>query len=219
MEYDISKELGTMTTDLSEMQNKLSMGDNSEAGRMYLTNDQSAIATSGYFESYKVFNNSTIRSIENGYTSKIKYYDWDSKDFLMFNMDTPDGSNLILKADDEEFLEENVTLTWQGKQLNGNVHQNFHYSEILNDINLKELQKIGLDIILPVPNFNVYKFQKIFVLLINQGMREINPLVNDKLSGEWLITEIHFIIEGGAFKQRLRLLRRDLGFSQEEVAE
>jgi len=219
MNFDISKELGLLTADLSEMQNKINTENTSDATSMYLTNDQSAISSSAYFESYRIFNNSTIKSIEKGYATKIKYYDWQSKDFLIFNVDSITDENLILKADDKEFLDENVTLTWEGKQVNDNVHENFHYSTVQNDINLNELQKIGMEIILPTPNFNLYKFQKIFVLLINQGMREINPLVNHKLSGEWIISEVHFLYDKGAFKQKVKLLRRSLGFSQEETSD
>jgi hypothetical protein len=74
-----------------------------------------------------------------------------------------------------------------------------------------------MEVTLPTPNFNLYKFMKIYVLLVNQGNKEINPIFNKKLSGEWLITDIGFVMEDDKLKQKVKLVRRNLGFSEEEI--
>ena len=219
MNFDLNKQLGLLTSDLNEIQNKLSLAETSDASFLYLTNDSASSATPGYFESYKIFNNSTGQSIKQGYSNKIKYYDWKSKEFLIFNLESmTTDKDVILKSDDEEFLKENVRQFWEGKFINNNAHENYHYSNVQNSVNLNELQKIGLEVILPNLNFNIYRFMKIYVLLINQGITTINPLFNKKLSGEWIVIENQFFLDfSGNMKQKVKLIRRGLGFSQEEV--
>jgi len=220
LNFDLSKQTGILTGGINEIQKKLNLSEESDASFIYLTNDRSSSNTPNYFESYKVFNTSTMRSVKQGYINRVKYYDWKSKEFLIFDVGSNnDDSNLILKADDEEFLRENISFLWEGKLLNNNAHDNYHYSLIQNKMNLNEIQKMGLEIILPNPNFNLYRYMKVFILFINQGMKEINPLLNKKLSGEWLIVEVQFFISEGNMKQKVKLIRRDLGFSQEEGEE
>jgi putative chitinase len=217
MNFDLSKQTGILTGDLNQIQEKLSLTKENDALKLYLTNDLNASSSPNFFESYKVFNTSTSKSIKQGYVNRIKYYDWKTKEILIFDIGTNDNdNNLLLKAEDQEFFNENIKHNWEGKIIDDNAHDNYHYSNIQNKINLNELQKIGVEIVLPNLNFNLYRMMKIYMLFINQGMKEINPVFNKKLSGEWLITEISFFLDGNDFKQKVKLIRRDLGFSQEE---
>ena len=217
LNFDLSKQTGILTGGLNEIQKKLSLAEETDALFMYLSNDRSVSSTPNYFESFKVFNTSTTRSVKEGYSNRIKYYDWNSKEFLIFNIDSiTNDDNVILKADDEEFFRENIKHTWEGKLLTNNAHDNYHYSYVQNKLNLNEIQKMGLEITLPNPNFNIYRYMKIYVIIINQGMKEINPVFNKKLSGEWLIVENQFFMSDGELKQKVKLIRRELGFSQEE---
>jgi putative chitinase len=220
LKFDISKQYGISTGGLNEIQKKLSLAEEGDANFIYLTNDQSGSAKPNYFETYKVFNTSTTRSIKQGYTNRVKYYDWKSKEFLIFDVDSiNDDNNVILKSDDDEFLRENVKHLWEGKLLNNNAHDNYHYSFVQNKLNLNEIQKVGMEIILPNINFNLYRYMKVYILIVNQNMNVINPLLNKKLSGEWLIVDIEYFMNENEFKQKVRLIRRDLGFSQEEENE
>ena len=219
LNFDLTKQTGILTGGLNEIQDKLALGKENEALYMYLTNDQSSSTTPNYFESYKIFNSSTSKSIKEGYNNRVKYYDWQSKELLIFNMGTiTNDDNVILKAEDDEFFKENIKQHWEGRLLSNNAHGNYHFANIQNNININEIQKIGIEVILPNPNFNLYRFMKIYVLLLNQGITEINPLHNKKLSGEWLIIDIQLYFDGGAMKQKVKMIRRDLGFSQEEVS-
>lgn len=220
MNFDLNKQLGLLTSDLSEIQNQLSLAESSDdASFLYLTNDQASSGIPGYFESYKVYNSSTSTSIKEGYSNKVKYYDWKTKEFLIFDIESiTTDKDVILKSDDTEFLQDNIRQHWEGKYINNNAHDNYHYSNIQNNINLNNIQKIGIEVILPNLNFNIYRFMKIYVLIINQGMTTINPLFNKKLSGEWIVTEIQFFLDfDGSMKQKVKLIRRGLGFSQEEA--
>lgn len=215
--FDLKKQLGIVSGGINEIQDKLAMVEEREATAIYLSNDGSGKHTSNYFETYNIYNNSTNLSIKRGYENFVKYYDWDTKDLLIFNMGSiTNPDNVILKAEDSEFLKENVSHLWEGKLLK-NTHDNYHYANIQNEINLDEIQKIGLEIILPNLNFNIYRFMKVFVMFINQGDQMINPKYNAKLSGEWLIIDIQFFMEDNVMKQRVKLIRKDLGFSQEEA--
>ena len=220
---NISEQLGIISTDLNHIQKSLKQEETDSVSFVYLTNDGHAQGTTNYFESHRIFNRSTLKSIQTGYSNKVSFYDWGQKDLLIFRTDslttnTPDR-NVILKSEDTEFLTENVRYHWEGKLLRNNVHKNYHYSSRQNINNLNEIQKIGMEVILATPNYNIFKFMKIYVLMINQGLVEISPLINTKLTGEWLVTDIEFFMTSNQLKQKVTLVRRDLGFSSEEVEE
>jgi hypothetical protein len=81
-----------------------------------------------------------------------------------------------------------------------NSHKNFNYSVVQNRLNLDELVKISIDIELPNPNFNLYKFQKIFISFINSSPTPTAGLVQERLKGDWLIIDVSFIFSGGKMK-------------------
>lgn len=220
LSINISDQLGVTSNDLGHILDQLNIAGDTSATTVVLSNDRTLNGTSNYFESFKIFNTSTKRSIEEGYASRVKYYDWKTKSFLMFDTETfksTNSNNLILKSDDETFQKENVRRFWEGKIVDNNAHNNYLYTSRQNISNLNELQKLGIQIILPVPNYNIYRFMKIYIMLINQNMDQINPIFNAKLSGDWLVTESTFFLDDNILKQRIKLVRREAGFSQEEI--
>ena len=76
-----------------------------------------------------------------------------------------------------------------------------------------------MEVDLPKPNFNLYIMQNITVLLINQGSTVDRPLYNTKLSGDWLIVDIRYVLTINGLIQKVALTRRDLGFSPEELGD
>ena len=220
MNFDISKNFGIPMTGLSQIHKQLSLTQENTSGLLFLTNDLLMSNTNNFFESYKVYNNSTDISIRNGYSNIVRYYKYNEKTLLDFNITSiTDDKNLILRTDDLEFLDDNVRYKWRGKQIENNVHDNFHYSHVQNELNISELHKIGMEVILPNINFDIYRYMKIYILIINQGMTEINPVFNSKLSGEYIVldTQIFLDTSSNSFKHKLNLIRRDLGASQEEI--
>jgi hypothetical protein len=216
---DISKELGISNTGINEIVKSLNQED---ASRNVLTNDFAAKNSNYYFENYTIINNSTSISLKKGYLTKVKYYDQLKKNFLVFNVDsiTSDtDKSIILKGapQDEKFFNENINLTYNGKLDEDNMHKNFNYAPTQNKINYAELDKIGMIIELINPNYNLYKFQNIYLILSNQKPSVSRAHINGRLTGQWMITDISFTFTGGNFRQRVELTRRDLQLHPEEL--
>lgn len=174
------------------------------------------------YESYEVMNQSTKISIDNGYKTIIHYYDktgnWDQKagTFLRFNLETnTDGKGIVMKSfpndtKDNGFYKKNIKRVYLQPLDIDNTHKNFNYSLVLNEYNNEELDKLKIKITMRNPNFNFYKFQKIkvYVMNVSAGQTEI---VNERLSGGWLIKEINFYFDNeSGLKQELEMIKREL---------
>jgi len=216
-DFDISEQKGITTATFNKIIEDLGGSKQIGTTPLFLTNDRSASKSPLFFEEYKLFNSSTFRSIQKGYSNQITYYSHNEKSFLIFDIDSINDENkLILKSEDDDFLKENISFNWMGKLIEENAHENYLYSKIHNDFNLSEMQKIGLEVVMPNLNYNLYKFMKINVNFTNQGIPMVNPTFNKKLSGEYIIIDIKITLQDGVMKQKLMLVRRDLGFSPEQ---
>jgi hypothetical protein len=219
MKRDIKKELGIGNTGLQEAIKKL---EPELVSRNFLSNDLSMKQSNVYFESYTTINESTRLSLMKGYLTKIKYYDELTKNFLVFEVDaitSPSDENILLRGapQDETFFRENYNLNYSGRLDMDNVHKNYYYAVIQNKINYTELSKIGLVLELTSPNYNLYKFQKIFVIISNQKATPSKSEFNGRLTGQWLIVDISFTYVGRKFRQKVELAKRDLEISPEEL--
>jgi hypothetical protein len=175
-----------------------------------------------YFKDYRIINRSTKVSINTGYATKIKFYDKLQKDNLEFNVEpltdkTASKIQLRGAVGDSSFKNQNLDYVWGGKLDSDNVHKNWNYAKIQNDRNIFELQKMGLEVDLVVPNYNLYMFQKVRVLISNQGPTPTQDHINARLSGEWLIVDIKFRYDRGVFRQVVTLFKRDLELSEAEL--
>jgi hypothetical protein len=120
---------------------------------------------------------------------------------------------------DETFYKENVNTTYVGKLDPDNAHINYNYSYVHNSQNIDDLQKIGIKLTLPNPNYNLYRFQKVVVLITNKGKTPSANIKNDRISGDWFITEIKFIYSEGSYSQEISLIKRELEVSNVEFEE
>jgi len=218
LKRDIKEELGVSNTGIQEL---TKVKDSEATSRLMLTNDANFIETNIYFEKYEIINNSTSISLKKGYLTKLKYYDELSKNFLVFDVDSlmSDLSTSIPlkgKVKDENFWKQNINLVYEGKFDIDNVHKNFKYAPIQNQINYAEMDKIKMILTMKTPNYNLYRFQKIFVYLSNQVNSMSSPLVNPRLTGEWLISDISYVSVGSSYRQKIEVTRRDLQLSKEE---
>ena len=154
-----------------------------------------------------------------------------------------DGNSVILKGKVGEVseIEKNV---YDGESLGridtDNSHKNYLYAGVQNRQNLKFLQKVKMKVTLNVMNFNLYRFQKIDIrfyklkefddkqltVQINQetidnpGVDYDKDRINQRLSGEWLITGINYSFNKiGGFSQDVTLVRRELGFNENDFTE
>jgi hypothetical protein len=216
---NINEELGIQDNGI---ENIVKIEDKEKLSRLALTNDVGFVDGNMYFEKFTVLNKSTGISIDKGYKSIIKYYNQLSKEYLFFNLDSiTDNSNskIILKGKpkDTKFKNENFDYVYKGKLDSDNMHINYAYAQLHNDRNLFDLEKIGLELTMRIPNFNLYKFQKVLVLISNQAKGVVDEFYNRRLSGEWLIIDIKFRLNNGRFNQILTLVKRELELSKNEV--
>jgi LAS superfamily LD-carboxypeptidase LdcB len=223
---DIEKELGRdnkndIGIDTSGISANSDKTEEERTTSLALTNDSSFRDSSMYFNKWKIRNDSTSISLKKGYLSKVKFYEDLNKDFLVFDVDsiTSEGTKtVILKGapQDEEFFKDNYSTVWMGKIDIDNSHKNFNYSVVQNRLNLDDLVKISIDIELPNPNFNLYKFQKIFIAFINASPTPSTGLVQERLMGDWLIIDISFVFSNGKMKQMVKAIKRELSTSDNE---
>lgn len=215
---DTKNDIGIDTSGVSANSNKI---EDDRIAPLILTNDSSFRDSSMYFGKWKVRNDSTSISLKKGYLSKVKFYEDVNKDFLVFDVDsiTSEGTKtVILKGapQDESYFKDNYSTVWMGKIDMDNSHKNFNYSVVQNRLNLDELVKISIDIELPNPNFNLYKFQKIFISFINTSPTPTTGLVQERLKGDWLIIDVSFVYSGGKMKQLIKAIKRELSVSEDE---
>lgn len=226
---DIEKEMGRDNSsdvgiETGNVENR--DADSEKLTRVILINDKSYSKSCFYFDSdKKLTNNSTNLSLEKGYRRKTKYYDKEKKAFLVFDVDSTtsdESKTIILKGarGDAEAFENNYTTKYMGKIDTENVHKNYNYSYIQNRINLDELNKIELKVRLPNPNYNLYRFQKVQVQVINLAPTPTDEAtVEWRLSGDWSISEINFNFANGMISQEIKLTRKELGKTPGEMNE
>jgi len=183
-----------------------------QIGSLTLSNDTSFEGTNMFIEKYKIINNSTNVSLLEGYLTKTKYYDESSKELLVFDIDSisSEGGKIVMKSGDQDFYNKNINLVYNGKIDVDNAHKNYNYSNIQNDRNVTELSKLALDTVLANPNYNLYKFQKVKVIISSETATPSHTLVNERLTGDWFIIDIKFELIGARFYQKVLLIKREL---------
>lgn len=221
---NINEQLGIQDMVLGEALKELATAPSSEnLQNLILTNDYSFTNTNMYFSRYKSYNNSTKISLESGYKNIIKFYDEKQKDFLIFNIDSLTSQNpdsIILKGSpqDNKFYNLNTNSYYLGKFDSDNVHKNYNFAYAHNDKNLFDLEKVVLEIEIDAPNYTIYKYQKIKIFISNQTPTPSSTLINNRLSGDWLIWDISYTFDGKTFMQKVKLIKRELSISNDELA-
>jgi hypothetical protein len=220
MNRDASNDLGL---DSSAMAEQSKSDEIERLVSLRLTNEQSQNASSNFIGSYTTLNESTKKSLQEGYATITKTYDRNTKSFLVFTVDstTSDGveSHILKGAEfDDKYQKENVKHKFLGKIDTDNVHANYNYAVTQNRINLNNLNKIVLNATLPNANWNLYKFMKIAVDLVNPSSTPTNPSVRDfRYSGYYIIADIEYFWNGKSMSQKLRLVKKELGKTPDEI--
>ena len=220
MSRDNSKDLGIDTSGTSQ---QATPDELNRIIPLTLTNDQSQSSSSNYMSNVIKVNDSTKKSLKHGYATVTKFYDRIKKQFLVFTVDstTSDGSkSIILKGgeNDNKYQKENIKQKFAGKIDTDNVHSNFNYAATQNRINLDNLNKIAVNATLPNPNWNLYKFQKVQVQMVNKSSTPANPSPIDfRYSGSYIVADIEYVWAKGKMSQNVRLVRKELGKTPEEI--
>jgi hypothetical protein len=212
LKRDIKEELGIVKSGVNELFGK---EVTEETTKLLVANDQSFQNSNIYFDSYQLVNNSTETSIKVGYLTQLSYYDELQKNFLVFKLDSLQGDkatsySLRGKQNDKEFFNKNINIVYDGTFDLDNVHRDFKYAPYQNRINYSEIEKVKVIINMKTPNFNLRRFQKIYALFSNNSEQVTRPLLNPRLTGEWLITDIIYSFVGGQFRQKVELSHREL---------
>jgi hypothetical protein len=220
MTRDNSKDVGIDTSGVSQQSTP------DELNRIIpltLTNDQSQSSSSNYMTDVIKVNDSTKKSLKHGYATITKFYDRIKKQFLVFTVDstTSDGNkSIILKGgeNDDKYQKENIKHKFAGKIDTDNVHSNFNYASTQNRINLDNLNKIAINATLPNANWNLYKFQKVEVQMVNKSSTPANPSPIDfRYSGSYIVADIEYVWSRGKMSQKVRLVRKELGKTPDEI--
>lgn len=220
LDRNVDNDLSITDRSLSEIVNTT---DKESLTNLIITNDESFRETNLFFETYRIINNSTGVSLLSGYTNVINYYDTANKDLLVFNIDsiTSKGDKtIILKGSpqDEDFFKLNKIVHYIGTLDIDNSHKNYNYSLIQNEKNIFDLEKVGLEVNMRTPNYSIYKYQKIKVFLSNQATTPATGIKNERLSGDWLITDIKYHYSNSKFTQVINLVKRELELSDDELS-
>jgi hypothetical protein len=215
---DKTVQVGTVTT-MPEGLDESNAQTNTE---LYITSAKhTEIRSNITYDSYEILNQSTKISIDNGYHTLLHYYDrtanWSQKAgaFLRFNMETnTDGTGYIMKdthgVGDESFFNKNVKRVYMQPLDISNTHRNYNYAVFNNKNNLEEIDKIVMKLDMTIPNFNFYKYQKIPVYIVDATVGNDN-ILNETLSGEWVIREINYKFSYNTeLQQELILCKREL---------
>jgi hypothetical protein len=219
MSRDINNELGIVSNSLAEI---LKISDKNDIGRLVLSNDASVSGSNAYFYSYRIINESTSTSLKNGYSDVVKYYDMLDKSLLNFNVESLNNNadkSIILKGapQDETFYKSNQNFIYGGKFDSDNSHKNFNYTKVQNNRNIIDAQKIGIEIELNSPNYNVYRFQKIKLIISSNTPTPAAEMINQRLSGDWFIVDIKYRFFDSNLSQVITLIKRELELSDDEL--
>jgi hypothetical protein len=195
-----------------------------------LTNHPDYIQTNMFISQFNLDNSSTLVNLKNGYSTISHYYDISENKYIAKPVDTistiGDGTQIVMKDQpgvNNKLTEFAISTEYYGKVDRDNCHENYLLVECQNKINLDFLQKIKMLVTLEQPNWALYRFQKILVELYK--LQEVDadenaPIdnsnkINQKLSGEWLITAISYTYdndgdEKNGIRQNITLIKREL---------
>lgn len=213
---------------------------------MKLTDHPDKSTSNQYINKFILNNSSTRVNLNIGYKSHVSYYDKIGKKHVKLILDTistagKGGDNVVLKGSTDEttsLVDLSYDTVSMGKYDSDNVHENYLYSFQQNSKNLDFLQKVKIKVSLTIMNFNLYRFQKIKIdfYKLDEMYDDVEPVdlkpdnvekmagsdfdekrKNKRLSGEWLITAINYTFNKvGGFTQDVTLVRRELGFNDED---
>jgi len=240
---DIETALNEDITNQQTILNSNDVSGTEQTTPLILTNHPDKRSSNLFIERWNLDNDSTDINMDIGYEPYIYYFDDINKNFVSILLDTistsgSDQSAIVLKQrnDDVNTNPGNVQQKkkyYLGKVDIDNVHKNMLYAEKQNENNILSLQKIKMNVVLPNPNFALYRFQLLEVVLydltdmekkkgkddhnINQVISDENK-INNRLSGKWLITGINWVMDKGnltgggqsVFVQEVTLVRREL---------
>jgi hypothetical protein len=143
-------------------------------GSLVLTNQTSMAGKNVFIEKYTVLNKAGNVWLSNGYKRYAQWMNIGETEITYEKafadpLTTPGAETdfILLKGrrSDGDFYSTMSKYKWMGKQApvseQGNVHDNYCYTRVLNHQNLEEIDKTLLEVELPGMNFYLYKYMRI----------------------------------------------------------
>lgn len=163
---------------MSVSQEKETEDNDQITSKLYLTNNHTADGTGNKINQWSLSNNSSKVSLTNGYKRILQMYDeLEVEKLIEFDIESYTSTNLrdseepLKGRRDEDHYTSHIKHKYIGRQqdynLEGNVHSNHKYSMLNNYQNLKELEKIQLNVELESFNPGLYRYQKLPVIMYN----------------------------------------------------
>lgn len=146
-----------------------------------ITNFTELKGSPAYVHRYNVENLSNTISEKHGYKTFSQFFEQNSEKYWSIYVDPLNtegaaGNKILLKGRTtkpgsikETFWKTQIRHRWEGIQYSapeGNAHAKYSYAKIWNERNLEELNKMRLHVDLERGNFNIYRGERLPVLLI-----------------------------------------------------
>lgn len=150
----------------------------------FLTNSNEYVTSNIGISDYGVINNSGSIVQQYGYKTYVKYWD-DREEEYIVEFITPfisEGANIqhmTVNEKDENAVKNNVKKLSMRAQTE-NMHKNYNYAEVCNRLNLIEIDKYGINLMIPGFNPSLTRFQKKYIAIYTQG---------DMAKSEMMLTE------------------------------
>ncbi len=205
---------------------------------LYLCNHRNLKQMGNYIKGYTLINKASQVVIDNGYRRYLQYYDSllsstkpeeKYQSYFIEPSSTKGVKDVILMKGrtSEDFFSKHNKHKWLGTQNSlpdGNVHENYLHAIVQNRGNNEEIEKMMLRVNLGKCNFNLYRGQRVPILIINDANQarqkqtaEDSQSNNDQLSYDKFLTGYYMIhgmsfswsSDDGKFTQELMLSRRE----------
>ena len=183
LDIDVSDQLLDTDTDAS----------NNMKHPLILSTHRKYIGTSFHITNYSLKNRAGGNAIRDGYKRTLKFYENDSDEGLVsFDMEPLSSAKMAdieepLKGrrGEDRYLKEVKTKYIGRKNADPettNIHLNYEFSAISNDQNLKELNKMTLEVELSSFNPGIHRYQKIPIIIFKESAEEIgaDKVIKDK---------------------------------------
>lgn len=204
-----------------------------ELTKLALSNFSEMETSNNYIQGYSLQNNSGDIILNDGYKRILQYYDDDLKSYESHGIDTLDteGSDdkIILKGrKGEDYYKDENKYKWMGylaEEDVRNCHENYLHAKVINHQNNNYTQKLQLVVNMNHANFNLYRYQSVPIIIINDGNSVRKKMTTDDendvndtqishdrfLSGKYVILgyEIFWDTTRDGFYQTVYLSKRE----------
>jgi|LauGreDrversion4_2_1035121.scaffolds.fasta_scaffold63924_3 hypothetical protein len=203
---DVNVETGPLSKDKSS----------AKLTNLILSNDPGYNMSNLFLDNVDIFDNTSLIS---KYTANItisKTYNSNNKIFEEFaysGVSSNGELNLIPKTDYSFSSFSSIS------RINlDNVHPNYNYTQVQQEKNFKTLNNYVLTGELINTNYSIYKYQKVKVNYLDPtGTPTDVTFLNNRWTGEYIITGLDYYWDGKSLKQNIRLSKREIGKTVEEI--